>query len=196
MSFAQERMWFVAQYDPGNPMYNVAGAELVRASVDVQALERALALTVARHEGLRTVFRMEGGELRQVVLDEVPIRVEVRDVRDRTAPGGVPLHDRILEVVAEEGARPFDLAAGPLLRMALLRVSDERYAQVATVHHIVADGWSWQVLEHEIDTLYGLLATGREPELREPPLRYADYAWEPPRQGGDRRADDTGEPDT
>ncbi|MFL5540680.1 MAG: amino acid adenylation domain-containing protein [Longimicrobiaceae bacterium] len=176
MSFAQERMWFVAQYDPGNPMYNIAGAVLVRAELDLEALERALSLTVARHEGLRTVFRVEEGALRQVVLDPVPMRVEVRDLRARTAPGGVPLHDRVLEAVAEEGARPFDLAAGPLLRMALLRVSDERYAQVTTVHHIVADGWSWQVLGNEIDTVYGLLATGREPELPAPALRYADYA--------------------
>ena len=176
MSFAQERMWFVAQYDPGNPMYNIAGAELVRADLDVEALERALAMTVFRHEGLRTVFRVEDGELRQVVLPTVAVRVETRDVRDRTAPGGLPLHDRVLAVVAEEAARPFDLAAGPLFRMALLRVSDGRCAQVTTVHHIVADGWSFQVLGHEVDTLYGLFTTGREPVLPEPTLRYADYA--------------------
>ena len=176
MSFAQERMWFVAEYDRGNPMYNIAGAVLVRADLDLDALERAVSFTVARHEGLRTVFRVEEGALRQVVLDPVPMRVEVRDVRARTAPGGVPLRDRLLEVVAEEGARPFDLATGPLLRMALLRVSDERYARVTTVHHIVADGWSWQVLGYEIDTVYGLFATGREPDLPAPALRYADYA--------------------
>jgi hypothetical protein len=88
MSFAQERMWFVAQYDPGNPMYNISGAELVRADLDVASLERALAMTVFRHEGLRTVFRVEDGELRQVVLDTVPVRVELRDERARTAPAG------------------------------------------------------------------------------------------------------------
>ncbi|MFL5381835.1 MAG: amino acid adenylation domain-containing protein [Longimicrobiaceae bacterium] len=176
MSFAQERMWFVAQYAPGNPLYNLAGAELVRADVDVEALERALAMAVFRHEGLRTVFRVEEGEPRQVVLSTVPVRVELRDERARTAPGGVPLHERVLEVVAEEAARPFDLAAGPLFRMALLRVSDERYAQVTTVHHIVADGWSWQVLGHEVDTLYGLFTAGREPSLPEPAVRYVDYA--------------------
>jgi amino acid adenylation domain-containing protein len=176
MSFAQERMWFVAQYDAGNPMYNIPGAELVRPDLDVPALERALTLVVARHEGLRTVFRVEEGALRQVVLDPMPMRVEVRDVRDRTAPGGVPLRERMLEVVAEEGARPFDLATGPLLRMALLRVSDDRCAQVTTVHHIVADGWSWQVLGEEVDLLYGLFATGRETDLPAPVLRYADYA--------------------
>ena len=132
MSFAQERMWFVAQYDPASPVYNIPGAELLRADIDVGALERAFTLAVRRHEGLRTVFRMEGGELRQVVLPPSPVRVEVRDERARTAPGGVPLHERMLEVVAEEGARPFDLAEGPLLRVALLRVSDERYARILT----------------------------------------------------------------
>ncbi|HEX6749439.1 MAG TPA: amino acid adenylation domain-containing protein [Longimicrobium sp.] len=175
-SFAQERMWFVAQYDPGNPMYNVAGAELVRAEAGVAALERALTLAVRRHEALRTVFRVEGGELRQVVLDPFPVRVDARDVRDRTAPGGVPLVDRMLAVVREEAARPFDLAAGPLLRVALLRVSDERCALVTTVHHIAADGWSYQALGREIDELYGHFAAGREPALPDLPLRYADYA--------------------
>ncbi|HEX9937984.1 MAG TPA: amino acid adenylation domain-containing protein [Longimicrobium sp.] len=176
MSFAQERMWFVAQYDPASPVYNIPGAELVRANVDVDALERALTLAVRRHEGLRTVFRMEGGELRQVVLPPSPVRVEVRDERARTAPGGVPLHERMLELVAEEGARPFDLAQGPLLRVALLRVSDERHALVTTVHHIVADGWSCRALGREIDELYGHFVAGREPVLPEPGLRYADYA--------------------
>jgi amino acid adenylation domain-containing protein len=176
MSFAQERMWFVAQYDPGNPVYNVAGALLVRAPVDVDALERALTLAVRRHEGLRTVFRVDGGELRQVVLPPAPVRVEMRDLRGRTAPGGAVVHDRVLAAVAEEGARPFDLAAGPLLRATLLRVSGERYALVTTVHHIVADGWSYQVLGREVDELYGHFAAGHEPSLPEPGLRYADYA--------------------
>ena len=176
MSFAQERMWFVAQYDPASPVYNVSGAELVRAEVDVAALERALTLSVRRHEGLRTVFRVEGGELRQVVLPPAPVRVEVRDVRGRTAPGGVALLDRVRAVVAEEAARPFDLAEGPLMRVALLRVSNERCALVTTVHHIVADGWSFQVLGREVDELYGHFAAGREPVLAEPALRYADYA--------------------
>jgi len=176
MSFAQERMWFVAQYDPTSPVYNIAGAELLLADVDVEALERALSLVVRRHEGLRTVFRVVDGELRQVVLDPFPVRVEVRDLRDPADPGGAVPRDRVLAAVAEEGARPFDLAAGPLMRAALLRVSGERCVMANTVHHIVADGWSGQVLGRELDELYGDFVAGREPALPEPPLRYADYA--------------------
>src|SRR6185312_15777161 len=100
MSFAQERMWFVAQYEPGNPVYNIAGGELLNADVDVAALEAALTLAVRRHEGLRTVFRMDDGELRQVVLPPSPVTVEQRDERHRTERDGVMLHDRVLEAVA------------------------------------------------------------------------------------------------
>ena len=176
MSFAQERMWFVAQYDPGNPMYHVAGGALVNTNVDVDALERALTLAALRHEGLRTVFRMEDGELRQVVLPPAPVKVEIRDLRPRTAPAGEMSREEVLAVVAEEGARPFDLSSGPLFRVALLRVSDERHALVTTVHHIVVDGWSYGILAREVDEVYGDLARGREPALKELALRYADYA--------------------
>jgi amino acid adenylation domain-containing protein len=171
MSFAQERMWFVTRYDPGNPMYNVPGVQMVRADIDVDALERALTLAVRRHEGLRTVFRMVDGELQQVVLDPFPFRVEVIDVRSRIAS-----HDDVVRLVQDESARPFDLETGPLMRATLLRVSDERFALVTTLHHIITDGWSSLLVGKETDQFYGDFLAGREPSRPEPKLRYADYA--------------------
>jgi len=184
MSYAQERMWFVTRYDPGNPMYNVPGAILVRADLDVDALERAVSLTARRHEGLRTVFRMVEGELQQVVLDPSPFRVEVVDLRGRVAS-----RDDVVRAVQEESARPFDLETGPLMRVTLLRVSDERYAMVTTLHHIVTDGWSSLVVAKEMDQFYGDFVAGREPSRPEPRLRYADYAvWQRGWLAGDNLA--------
>ncbi|HSU17611.1 non-ribosomal peptide synthetase [Longimicrobium sp.] len=171
LSFAQERMWFLAQMDPGSPMYQVPVAISIRADVDVDVLERAVAEVVRRHEALRTVYRMVGGELKSVVLPPYPARVDVFDHRGRIAAG-----ESVRALIAEEGARPIDISTGPLVRVTLLRVSDERCVLVKTTHHITTDGWSEPVIFSEIDHLYGRFARGLPSDLPEPPLRYADYA--------------------
>ncbi|HEX6747475.1 MAG TPA: amino acid adenylation domain-containing protein [Longimicrobium sp.] len=171
LSFAQERMWFLAQMDPGSPMYSVPLAISIRADVDVPTLERALTSVVRRHETLRTVYRMVDGELRSIVLPPYPARVEVFDWRDRVAAG-----EDVHALVAEEGARPIDISTGPLYRVTLLRVSEERYVMVTTVHHIATDGWSMPIINREIDYAYGRFVRGLELDLPEPELRYADYA--------------------
>ncbi|HEX8695784.1 MAG TPA: amino acid adenylation domain-containing protein [Longimicrobium sp.] len=173
-SFAQERMWFLSQFTPGNPMYNVPVAILVPASIDREALERALTVVVRRHEALRTTFRMDaGGELKQVVHPPFPVKVEVFDLRHRV--GGDFARD-VEALVAEEGSRPFDVARLPLFRVSLLRVSQEHYAQVVTMHHIITDGWAYPLVNREMFDLYEGFVTGSVPELPEPTLRYADYA--------------------
>jgi amino acid adenylation domain-containing protein/non-ribosomal peptide synthase protein (TIGR01720 family) len=171
LSFAQERMWFLAQMDPGSPMYNVPVALSIRADVDVPMLERALTEVVRRHEALRTVYRMVGGELKSIVVPPYPARVETFDVRGR-----IHGDDDVQRVVAEEGARPIDIATGPLYRMTLLRVSDERYVMVNTVHHIATDGWSMPIITNEADYFYGRFIRGLPADLPDPELRYADYA--------------------
>jgi amino acid adenylation domain-containing protein len=172
-SFAQERMWFVTRMDPDKPLYNVPVAMLVPADLDVPLLERALTEVVRRHEALRTTFRMgDDGQLMQVVHEPFPMKVEVRDVRDRV---GERFSDSVMELVAEEGSHPFDLAQPPLVRMTLLRVSDGDYAMVTTNHHIVTDGWAYPLMNREILECYGAWKEGREPELPPVPLRYADY---------------------
>ncbi|HET7232355.1 MAG TPA: amino acid adenylation domain-containing protein [Longimicrobium sp.] len=176
MSWGQERMWFLAQLEPDNPMYNVPITVLVRADVDVPVLERALAAVVRRHEALRTVFRMVDGELRQIVMEPFHPRVEVFDVRERLSAARGDTRDQILKLAAEEGARRFDVGRLPLFRVTLLRVTDERYAMVITVHHIATDGWSYPLILREMDQFYADLARGRPHTLPEPRLRFVDYA--------------------
>jgi amino acid adenylation domain-containing protein len=173
-SFAQERMWFLSRFAPESPMYNVPAGMLVSAEVDVPALERALTETVRRHEVLRTTFRMgSGGQLLQVVQPAARVPVEVTDVRDRV---GEPFAEHVNALVAEEAARVFDLERGPMIRVALLRVSGAEYAMVITVHHIAADGWSLPPLLRDLLAAYEAYHAGVEPRQPEPGLRYADYA--------------------
>ena len=173
-SFAQERMWFLSRFAPESPMYNIPVGMLVPAQVDVAALERALTEVVRRHEVLRTTYRMGGdGHLMQVVQPAAPVKVEVMDARGRV---GEPFAERVNALVAEEGARLFDLERGPMVRVTLLRVSDAEYAMVTTTHHVATDGWSWPLMHRDLLALYDGYARGREVRLPELPLRYADYA--------------------
>ncbi|HEU0300076.1 MAG TPA: amino acid adenylation domain-containing protein [Longimicrobium sp.] len=183
-SFAQERMWFLSRFAPESPMYNVPVGLLVPADVDVPALQRALTEVVRRHETLRTAYRMGAdGQLVQVVQQAAPVPVEVIDVRHRV---GEPFTRSVNELVAEEGARPFDLERGPAIRITLLRVSDAEHAMVLTTHHIATDGWSMPRLYGDLLAYYEAFHEGRTLELPEPPLRYADYAaWQRERLRGE-----------
>jgi amino acid adenylation domain-containing protein len=172
-SFAQERMWFLTQFTPGNPMYNVPVAVLVSAAVDVDVLERALSEVVRRHEGLRTSFHMVDGELRQRVNPPFHMRVEVIDVRDRV---GADFGRDVDRLVADEGSRSFDLSKLPLFRVTLLRVSEGDYALVITMQHIVIDGWAYPLVLHEVEELYNAFSAGLPSPLPEPTLRYADFS--------------------
>jgi amino acid adenylation domain-containing protein len=173
-SFAQERMWFLSRFAPESPMYNAPLGLLVPADVDVPALERALAWVVRRHPVLRTTYRMGGaGQLLQVVQPATRVPVEVTDVRDRV---GEAFAESVNALITEETARVFDLERGPMIRLALLHVSDAEHAMVITVHHIAVDGWSLPLLLRDLLAAYDAFHAGGEPRLPEPALRYADYA--------------------
>ncbi|HEX2094412.1 MAG TPA: amino acid adenylation domain-containing protein [Longimicrobiaceae bacterium] len=174
LSFAQQRLWFVEQLDPGDPVYNLPVALRLRGRLDAQVLERALTEIVRRHEVLRTVFRSTGsGEVEQVVLD--PYSFVLR----RTHLGGSVETERdagVRELAREEAGAPFDLARGPLLRGTLVRMGDEDSVLLFTMHHIVSDEWSVPVLVREVSALYGAFSRGEPSPLPELPVQYADYA--------------------
>ncbi|HWN45017.1 MAG TPA: amino acid adenylation domain-containing protein [Thermoanaerobaculia bacterium] len=157
LSFAQERLWFLHRLDPGCPAYNMPG--LVRLSRPLEST--ALSGILARHEALRTTFPAVDGEPRQEIGPPVPVPVPVIDL------SGLPDAEREAQSLAfQEGRRPFDLARGPLLRALLLELGHEQRL-VVNLHHIVADGWSQEILARE------LLDPAPLPEL---PIQYADYA--------------------
>ena len=173
LSFAQRRLWFLHRWDPASASYNVADALQLEGRLSVGVLKAALGRVVARHEVLRTTFREASGEPRAVVREPRPVALPVVDL------GGLPAarrEERVDRSAEREALRPFDLEAGPLLRSTLLRTGSERWVLLVTMHHIVADAWSVQVLVRELTELYGALLSGRQPRLAPLPLQYSDYA--------------------
>jgi amino acid adenylation domain-containing protein len=173
VSFAQERLWFLDQLEPESPFYNISGAVRLVGALAAPALAGSLAAVVARQESLRTTFAVEGGE----------------PVQRIAPPGSFPLprvdlaalpearrESEVLRLAAADAARPFDLARGPLLRTTLLELQPAEHVLVLVVHHIVADGWSMEVLLREVIAVYGALAAGEPPRLPALPLQYADFA--------------------
>jgi amino acid adenylation domain-containing protein len=169
-SFAQERFWFHTMLDPGSGMYNVPVASIMNAAPEIPVLQRAVTEVRRRHEALRTVFRVEDGMLKQVVQEPETAPIDVIDLRDR-----IQSMDDVRQAVTDEGGRPLDIINGPVMRVSVLRVADDRWVQVVTVHHIATDGWAFPVVLREISQLYDAFAAGRPSPLPEPRLRYVDY---------------------
>ncbi|HEX6911655.1 MAG TPA: amino acid adenylation domain-containing protein, partial [Longimicrobium sp.] len=181
LSFAQQRLWFIDRLQPGSATYNIPAALRLRGPLDVPALERALAEVVGRHESLRTTFTVTDGEPLQVIHPPSPVALPVADLRAEADPGSAARH-----AAEREAARPFDLDAGPLFRASLLRLGDEEWALLFTVHHVVSDAWSMGVLVREVSEAYGAFAAGRGPSLPALPVQYADFAvWQRARLSGE-----------
>ena len=173
LSFAQQRLWFLDQLEPGSPFYNIAAALRLTGPLDVGALRRALGDVVRRHEVLRAYFVTEKGYPVQQIAPELALAVPLIDLRDR------PEAEREAEarrLTDEEARRPFDLARGPLLRASLVRLDQAVHLLLLTLHHIVSDGWSVQVLVQELAALYAAHTRGVTAALPELPVQYADFA--------------------
>jgi NRPS condensation-like uncharacterized protein len=161
LSFAQQRLWFLAELQPDSTEYNVPAAIPLDGLVDVAALAAALTALVARHEVLRTRFVVDGGGTAWQVIDPA-----------------VPFELRVVEVAADgvrawldaDAAVPFDLAVGPLFRATLLRVAADEHVLALAMHHVVSDEWSARILQEELGALY------RGVELAPLPVQYADFA--------------------
>jgi amino acid adenylation domain-containing protein len=172
LSLSQRGMWFLEQLRPGNPAYVAPGAIRLRGHLDVPLLRRALAVVVGRHEAIRTTFQLRDGKPRQIVVPHLDIELPEVDLRG-TELSEVELEGRVgAEVLGE----PFDLAAGPLLRVTLLRLADAEYVLAVAMHHLVSDRWSLGILTSELSTVYEALVAGEEPALPEPGIQYGDYA--------------------
>ncbi len=173
LSFAQQRLWFLDQLDPGSPLYNIPEAVRVRGPLDVSVLRRCLNEIVRRHEVLRTTFHTVDGKPKQVIASELDLPLPVVDLRN------VPESEReaqALRLARKEAQRSFDLSKGPLVRATLLWLDQEEYIILFTMHHIISDNWSSNVLIQEMAVLYDAFSHGRSSPLPELPIQYCDFA--------------------
>jgi amino acid adenylation domain-containing protein len=172
LSFAQQRLWFLDQLSPGSAVYNIQHAVLLTGELSVPVFWRSMAEVVRRHEVLRTTFVARGGEpVARISAAEAPALPLV----DLGGLGGVAWEE-VRRLARQEAERPFDLERGPLLRLALLRLSEASHALLLTMHHIVSDGWSTGVLIRELSALYAAFLASRESPLPELLIQYVDFA--------------------
>ena len=172
-SFGQRRLWFLEQVVPGTAAYNLARAFRLTGSLNRSALAKALQSIISRHDSLRTIFFSEGDEVQQVVLSSLKFDLPASDISDLPP---MQREQTALRLAAEEAGKPFDLAAGPLLRAKLLKLEREEHILVLAIHHIISDGWSMNLLFHEMGELYAQFAADRQPVLPKLSFHYSDYS--------------------
>ncbi len=173
LSFAQQRLWFLDQLEPGSPLYNISQAVQLNGTLDVAALESSLNALIRRHESLRTCFVVKNGEPAQLILPPTPIYLKLEDLSSLSEELRRSELQRLLN---EEEEQPFALATGPLLRLRLFRLGEDEHVLAATMHHIISDGWSMGVLTKELGLLYDACAKHEPMPLTALSLQYVDYA--------------------
>ncbi|ARS59355.1 non-ribosomal peptide synthetase (plasmid) [Ralstonia solanacearum FJAT-91] len=172
LSFAQQRLWFLAQMEGGSEAYHIPVGLRLKGELDEEALRRSLDRIVARHEALRTRFEVQEGQAVQFIVPaDVGLTLEWVDLSTEEAS------EHQLGLQAEAEARtPFDLEQGPLIRGRLVKLGEQEHVLLITMHHIVSDGWSQGVLARELGTLYEAYRAGNADPLPALPIQYADYA--------------------
>ncbi|KAB7836967.1 thioester reductase domain-containing protein [Streptomyces mobaraensis] len=169
LSFAQERLWFLAQLHPGNPYHNMVEAIRLRGPLDRDALRGSLEHLIDRHEALRTVFDVRDGEPRQLFPARQPLALTEGAP---PAPG-----EDVAERLRDASQRPFDLTRGPLIRFDLTPLGPDEHVLMVTMHHLVGDGMSMGILFRELYACYEAATAGRPfPQLAELPVTYGDFA--------------------
>jgi amino acid adenylation domain-containing protein len=168
LSHAQQRLWFLDQLEPDSSLYNVAEIVRLKGRLDIVALERGFSELVRRHESLRTCFVETDGQPTQIILPPTPFSLTVEDLSAQQA--------ELQALLDHETDLPFNLSSGPLMRVRLFRLAAEEHVLAVTMHHIISDAWSTNVLTRELGVFYQAYCSGSEPHLPELSLQYADYA--------------------
>ncbi|HYM87171.1 MAG TPA: condensation domain-containing protein, partial [Pseudoxanthomonas sp.] len=169
LSFAQQRLWFLEQWEGGSALYNITRAWWLQGLLEVERLRGALAQLVARHESLRTALVSAQGQPRQQVLADLAVDLPLVDLRALPADQARAQALAQAQSLARQG---FNLEQAPLLRLTLLRVTESTHLLVLVMHHIISDGWSMGVFCRELAALYA----GTGGQLPALPVQYPDYA--------------------
>ncbi|HKP12457.1 MAG TPA: amino acid adenylation domain-containing protein, partial [Blastocatellia bacterium] len=173
LSYAQQRLWFIEQLEPGTAAYNMPLALRVEGELSQEGLRQSINEVVRRHEALRTRFTADGGEAVQQVAEQLAVAVAEVDL---SRLGEVERRAEAVRLAGEEASEGFELRRLPLLRARRLRLSEGEQVVAVTMHHIVSDGWSMGVLVREFGRLYAAYVKGEPSGLEELEVQYADYA--------------------
>jgi len=183
LSFAQQRLWFLAQLDSTSTAYHITSNVRLIGELNVTALRQALDHIILRHEVLRTTFIVTDGapEIRISAVDTGFLLIEHNLCFQADA------EILLQELATREAQEKFDLKCGPLIRGRLIKLADKQYVLLMTQHHIVSDGWSMGILAKELSTLYSAIVEGANDPLPPLPVQYADHAaWQRQWMTGDR----------
>jgi amino acid adenylation domain-containing protein len=173
LSLSQERLWFLDQFMPGSPVFNVPVAIRLSREINPETLAQSVNEIVRRHEVFRTTFDTIDGRPAPVISTHLEVELKVIDLTSYDE------HEREAEarrVTNQEALQPFDLKRGPLLRTSLIRLTREESIFLLTMHHIVSDGWSIVLVFKELTKLYQAFSQGQTAPLEDLPIQYADYA--------------------
>ena len=183
LSFAQRRLWFLDQLDPGIPLYNIPMVMRLRNRLNLKALEKAYSEIVSRHKSLRTTFSTIEEQPVQII---APASKQLLTVVDLSELPSAEREREAKRLAEREAVQPFDLSVGPLLRLSVICLGPEDYFILFTMHHIISDGWSMGVLVREVVSLYGAFVTGQPSPLPPLAIQYIDYAvWQRERMKGE-----------
>ncbi len=171
VSFAQQRLWFLEQFEPGSPLYIIPMGVKISGILNVDALEQAVNMIIDRHEVLRTTFLPDEGSVKQVIHDSLPVKINKINISQ------VPDKDKILkDLIYKESIKPFDLVNGPLLRLTLIETGKNEYVLLLPMHHIISDNWSTGIFVKELLENYQSIVNGEKVNRPELPIQYADFA--------------------
>nr|MBA2682200.1 condensation protein [Ktedonobacteraceae bacterium] len=172
LSVAQERLWFFEQFQEGSAVYNIFAPARLIGDLTISILERSLREVMLRHEALRTTFVLEDGIPVQRIVEEPALHLFVEDL--------LYLPEELREEEArrlalKDAQQPFDLQRGPLLRVLIVRLAEDEHLFLLNIHHIIADGWSSEIILRELSALYSAYTRGTELSLPAQAVQYSNF---------------------
>ncbi|MFP5271127.1 amino acid adenylation domain-containing protein [Coleofasciculus sp.] len=173
LSFAQQRLWFIDQFETESAVYNIPYALHLTGNLNRNALEQSLQTLIQRHETLRTRFQLVNEAPVQIIDPHIHFTLSIIDLDNQQID---PQSAQVQQRIQQEAKTPFNLTQAPLFRVKLLRLNPQSHILLLTLHHIISDGWSMGILIRELSSLYQAFCTGKPNPLAPLPIQYADFA--------------------
>lgn len=173
LSFSQQRLWFIEHLEAQSSLYNILTAILLKGSLDIEILTKAINFIIQRQSSLRTIFETVNSQPVQKILPELEISLTAEDLRSDLQ---AETDEFINQLIKTESRHSFNLQQSPLFNFRLVRIAENEHLITLNMHHIISDGWSMGIFIYEIAALYEAFLNDRQPDLPSLPIQYADYS--------------------